>query len=113
MICRFGDVVVVPFPFVEQPVAKRRPALVLSKEDFNSNSGQSILAMITSAAGSSWPSDVTIEDGQSAGLVKRSVLRWKLFTMPNNLIIRKLGKLSTSDEARVVDGSMRILPQPA
>ncbi len=68
MICDYGDVVVVPFPFVEMPVVKRRPALVLSRMAFNTQSGQSVCAMITTGAGSTWPHDVVIEAHQHAGL---------------------------------------------
>ncbi len=42
------DVVIVPFPFSNQPGAKRRPALVLSASSFNRH-GQAVLAMITTA----------------------------------------------------------------
>jgi mRNA-degrading endonuclease toxin of MazEF toxin-antitoxin module len=104
------EAVVVPFPFVEMPVVKRRPAVVLSKADFNGDNGQSILAMVTTAAGSSWPSDIGIEDGGTAGLLRASVVRWKVFTMPNNLIDRKLGTLGTADATNVRHAMQRILP---
>ena len=35
--CDALDVVVVPFPFTEQPVTKRRPAVVLSASRFNTH----------------------------------------------------------------------------
>ena len=110
MICEFGDVVVVPFPFVEQPVAKRRPAVVLSGAAFNGDSGQSVLAMITSAAGSSWPSDLLIKDQQEAGLNRSCVVRWKLFTLPNDLILQRIGELSQGDGERLSDAARRVLP---
>ncbi|MEX0627389.1 MAG: type II toxin-antitoxin system PemK/MazF family toxin, partial [Cucumibacter sp.] len=49
MICEFGDVVVVPFPFVERPISKRRPALVFSTRAFNTENDHSALAMISQA----------------------------------------------------------------
>jgi mRNA interferase MazF len=110
VICEFGDVVVVPFPFVDQPVAKRRPAVVLSGAAFNGDSGQSVLAMITSAGGSSWPSDLAIEDQQHAGLTRRCVIRWKLFTLPNHLIVQRIGELSDADEARLSSSARHVLP---
>jgi mRNA interferase MazF len=109
VICDFGDVVVVPFPFVDRPIVKRRPALVLSSLDFNAGNEQSVLAMITTGAGSSWPSDIGIGDRDAAGLAHRSVIRWKLFTLPNTAILRKLGTLSGSDRSAVSRAARRTL----
>jgi len=97
VICERGDVVVVPFPFLERPVSKRRPALVCSQRAFNESNRHSIFAMITTGAHSSWPSDLPITDGTSAGLDHTSIVRMKLFTLPNDFIIRKLGDLSRWD----------------
>jgi mRNA interferase MazF len=102
VICEFGDVVVVPFPFVNRPVSKKRPAVVLSTRDFNAANNHSICAMITTAAGSSWPSDIPINDSQSAGLAHQSLIRWKVFTLPNQWILRKAGILAAKDKAAVV-----------
>ncbi len=101
MICDFGDVVVVPFPFVDRPIAKRRPAVVLSAEDFNRDNDQSILLMITTAAASHWPSDIRISDGVEAGLSHQSVVRWKAFTLPNLAILRRIGQLGERDKELV------------
>ena len=101
MICDWGDVVVVPFPFTDLPLTKSRPALVLSARGFNRANHHSIFAMITTAMRSSWPSDVQIADLSSAGLPRPSVLRWKVFTVPNDLIRKKIGALTRLDRAAV------------
>ena len=93
MICDRGDVAVVPFPFVEMKAEKRRPALVLSSAAFNRSNGHSIFAMITTAARSIWASDISISDLKSAGLNRPCVLRWKVFTLPNEIILRRAGRL--------------------
>jgi mRNA interferase MazF len=108
VICSFADVVVVPFPFVDRPIAKMRPALVFSSETFNEENNHSVLAMITTAARSSWPSDIPISDGESAGIAHRSVIRWKLFTLPNQIILRRLGQLGAKDVAAVRRAKRRI-----
>ena len=41
----FGDVVIVRFPFVDHPVPKPRPALVISNRDFNTANDHTILAL--------------------------------------------------------------------
>lgn len=104
------DVVVVPFPFTDQTTTKRRPALVLSDaSNFNMQVGQSVLAMITSARNSSWPLDVEIKDLDSAGLPADSIVRMKLFTLDDRLVIRKAGVLSSVDAIAVSDALGRLL----
>lgn len=96
------DVVVVPFPFTDSSTTKRRPALVLSDaRTFNKPVGQSVLAMITSARNSDWPLDVEIKDLDSAGLPSASVVRMKLFTLDDQLVIRKAGALASGDRKNV------------
>ena len=95
------SVVVVPFPFTDQNASKRRPALVLSSIAFNTSVGHSVLAMITSAKNSSWLLDVEISDLACAGLSSPSIIRMKLFTLDNRLIIRKAGILADSDQQEV------------
>ncbi len=114
MICDFGDVVVVPFPFVDRPISKRRPALVLSSEDFNDSNGQSVLLMITTGAGSMWPSDTIISDPTAAGLVHRCLVRWKVFSLPNQTMLQRIGRLSEPDLAAIRKGARTSLaPSPA
>lgn len=102
MIYNAHDVVVVPFPFTDKTSSKRRPALVLSDAHaFNAQAGHSVLAMITSAANASWPLDIKITNLDAAGLTAASVVRMKLFTLDHQLILRKIGKLSSKDSRQV------------
>ena len=102
MICERFDVVVVPFPFVDRPAVKRRPALVVSHGGFNS-AGHTVLAMITTKAHPPWPGDCRIEKYRDAGLRVPCIVRLKLFTLDNRLLIRTLGRLTEADAARVQD----------
>jgi len=97
------DVVEVPFPFVDSPNSKIRKALVISHESFNKENGATILAMITSATHSEWKNDVSVNDLQAAGLKKACVVRFKLFTIQNDLIKGKVGALATVDSKAVKD----------
>ena len=90
------DVVVVPFPFTDRRATKRRPAVVVSSASFNRVHKQSILAMITSAS-SDWPSDVVVRDWREADLNVPCKVRFKLFTLDNAFVVRKLGTLSKRD----------------
>ena len=103
------DVVVVPFPFTDRTTTKRRPALVLSDaRTFNRQVGQSVMAMITSARNSEWPQDIEIDDLDSAGLPSASIVRMKLFTLDDQLVIRKAGALAKGDAAKVVETLHRV-----
>ena len=109
MICDFGDVVVVPFPFVDVAAEKRRPSLILSRELFNQSSGHSICAMITTASQTRWPSDIAIGDLAATGLQRPCVVRWKLFTLPNEIILKRVGKLGVPDRNNVINAVRAIL----
>jgi mRNA interferase MazF len=109
MICSRYQIAVVPFPFVDINVAKPRPALVLSSERFNADSDQTILAMITTAARSQWSTDVVLKTLAGTGLRVPCVVRFKLFTLTNELISRTIGALSSSDAGRVGKAAKGIL----
>jgi len=92
------DIVTVPFPFTDALMHKRRPALVLSNQKaFNTPSGHSVMAMITSAENTPWPLDTPITDLEIAGLPAPSVIRMKLFTLDHRFVISKRGSLSGHD----------------
>ena len=101
MIYEAFDIVVVPFPFVDKDAAKRRPAIVVSSLDsFGKKSKHSVLAMITSAKHASWSLDIKITDLSACNLNKESIVRMKLFTLDNRLILRKSGRLAMRDRGR-------------
>ena len=103
------DVVIVPFPFSTQPGNKRRPALVLSMRAFNQHSS-TVLAMITTAGHHPWPGDVTLTDLQQAGLNVPCLVRIKLFTLDNRLIVKKIGRLAAADQQHVSAQLRTFLP---
>ena len=100
MICERFDVVVVPFPFSEKAGTKRRPALVISNSEFNT-AGNTVLAMITTRGHHPWPGDQPISDLDNTGLPLPCIVRLKLFTLDNRLILRRLGELSPGDRKKV------------
>ena len=108
MTCEPWDIVVVPFPFTERVETKRRPALVLSKGSFNRH-GHTLLTMITSAAHEPWPGDTLVTGAEAAGLRTQCVVRLKLFTLDNRLMIRAIGRLSPADRKTVGENMRRYL----
>ena len=107
MICDSWEIVVVPFPFTDRVVQKKRPALIVSVKAFNQH-GQTLMAMITSSSWP-WPSDRPLRDLASAGLSMPCVVRMKLFTLDNRLIIKQIGKLADEDQERVVSALKSML----
>lgn len=45
---KFGDVVLVPFPFTDQRVIKKRPAVIISSECYQNSHPDLILMAVTS-----------------------------------------------------------------
>lgn len=109
MTCEAWDVVTVPFPFTDRASQKRRPALVLSQKSFNRH-GQSLMAMITSASHPRWPGDSPLAQWAAAGLSQPCVVRLKLFTLDNRLVLKRIGHLADEDKNRVGDALKAILP---
>ena len=92
------EVIVVPFPFTDSSATKKRPALIISDATtFNKTTHKSVMAMITTASHASWALDVPITDLKSAGLKAKSIVRMKLFTLDDALVVKKIGQLATSD----------------
>jgi mRNA interferase MazF len=56
-----GDIVWVPFPFVEAPRLRDRPALVVSADLLGGEAELLWVLMITSAANRGWPGDISLE----------------------------------------------------
>ncbi len=102
------DVVVVPFPFTDRLASRRRPALIVSSERFQADHEQSILAMITTTR-SEWPSDVSIRRWREAGLHVPCSVRFKLFTLDNSLILRRVGRLAERDREAARKALTRVL----
>ena len=56
------------------------------------------------------PLDIEIQDLDSAGLPSPSVIRMKLFTLDEKLIIRKAGKLARPDQDKIIAALRQLLP---
>ena len=109
MTCKQWDVVVVPFPFSNEPGTKRRPALVLSDRSFNIR-GHTVLAMVTTSSHRSWPGDVVLSDYKAAGLRMRCIARLKLFTLDNRLVVKRIGSLPANDQKKISSQLKTYLP---
>jgi mRNA interferase MazF len=111
-IFEFGDIVLVPFPFTNQTLSKRRPAVVVSDPSFHSRRPDLILMAVTSQIRTPLlAGEVLISGWSAAGLVKPSVAKPVLMTVEKSLVLRRLGRLSDGDRRAVVVALRQILGQ--
>ena len=74
MSFRRGDVVLVPFPFVERKAYKKRPALVVSGAEYNDSCPDLIVAQITGRLDAPHrPGDHLVKSWREAGLHEEEV----------------------------------------
>ncbi|MBE7545684.1 MAG: type II toxin-antitoxin system PemK/MazF family toxin [Candidatus Kuenenia stuttgartiensis] len=92
-----GDVVLVPFPFSNQTIIKKRPAVIISSDVYNNTSSDIVIMAITGKTGNLTIGECLIEDWQSAGLLKPSSIKPAISTIEQSLVLKKLGKLSPKD----------------
>lgn len=108
-ICRLGDVVILEVEFIDRRGAKRRPAVVVSNDNYNRTSRDAVLVPLSSSTGRLRPGDRRLMDWESAGLVRASVAKGRPLTAAQRRIERRLGRVSEADLAGVLAGLRSIL----
>jgi mRNA-degrading endonuclease toxin of MazEF toxin-antitoxin module len=109
---KFGDVVLVPFPFTDQSASKKRPAVVVSSAAYHWDHINLVLIGVSSQISSSpRAGEVTLTDWKNAGLIGPSVVKAVLTTIDRRLVIRKLDELSSADRDEVNKALRLILAQ--
>jgi len=94
-----GDVVTADFPGATG--VKRRPAVVVSTDQYHQTRPDVILGLLTTKISSATqPSDYVLQDWQSAGLRRPSAFRTFLFTLPTRAV-NSVGRLSDRDWSEV------------
>jgi mRNA-degrading endonuclease toxin of MazEF toxin-antitoxin module len=102
-----GEVILVPFQFTDRPVAKMRPAVILSSPTYNAGRQELIVAALTSRIRSPLlPGDRLLGDWQTAGLPRESVVTAIIRTVKHSMVSRRIGKL-TGDDLNHVDEGLR------
>jgi mRNA interferase MazF len=96
-----GDVVLVEVPFTNQRQDKRRPAVVLSTDDYHATRDEIVVAAITSNLDWARHGDTVLVHWKEAGLVKPSLVTAIVQTLEADLVKRTLGQLHPADQAEV------------
>lgn len=92
-----GDLVLVKFVFTEGIGFKKRPALVISSNEYHRNRNEIIIAAVTSNIDRELVGDTRIKEWKKANLLHPSTVTGILQTIKNNMIERKLGTLISED----------------
>jgi mRNA interferase MazF len=105
-----GDVILVNIAFSGTVGYKRRPAVIISQDSFNTAGIKLVVAAITSNVSPPFrPGDTLLNDWGAAGLLKSSAVRGVLATVDKSDVLRKLGALSQNDFSRVEQGIADVL----
>lgn len=96
-----GDVVLVEVVFSEGSGTKKRPALIISTDDYNESRQEVIIVAITSNVKRILYGDTKIQNWKDTGLIYPSLVTGIIQTIKSNMITYKLGSLSKQDFQRV------------
>ena len=94
---RNKDVVLVDVVFSDASGVKKRPALVISSEEYHKTRQEVIIAAITSNVKRVLCGDTAIEGWEEAGLIAPSLVTGIIQTVKAGMISRKLGILGEKD----------------
>jgi mRNA interferase MazF len=103
------DIVAVPFPFIEGYEAKRRPALVVSTDEFHRAHDTCFAAMITTARSMQdvRADDIEVKDLDKTGLRHPCVIRLaRLTSLDTSPQINRIGSVGAW-ERRAVAGLLK------
>jgi mRNA interferase MazF len=98
-----GSVVLVRFPFSDLAGAKVRPAINISTPH---QSQDLFIVPLTSKIQRLQPGEFVMQDWQAAGLNVATAVKRGIFTIHQDLIITKVGSISSAD-ADELEGSLR------
>lgn len=98
-----GDIVLIPFPFTDLTTTKQRPALIISKTDYNQKTEDIITCGITSNLQNSDYSVLVDNENLTEGSIpmKSRIKADKMFTLKQSLVNKKLAKLNTATLEKV------------
>ncbi|MBU0693602.1 MAG: type II toxin-antitoxin system PemK/MazF family toxin [Candidatus Omnitrophica bacterium] len=92
-----GDIVLVDFGFSEEKGSKKRPALIISSDNYHKNRQEVIAVAITHNIRRVLSGDTKIDEWKKAGLIYPSLVTGIIRTIKNSMIVHWLGVLSQQD----------------
>ncbi len=104
-----GDVVLVRFVFSDETGAKRRPAVIVSTDDYHRGRQEAVIAAITSNVDRLLVGDHLIAGWREAGLLFPSVATSIIRTIKQGMIERRLGVMPPEDMQAIRSNLRKIL----
>ena len=98
------DIILIPFPFSDLTQTKRRPSIIISNHEYNSNNEDVICCAITSNPKNYDESvEIVNEDLDSGNLHYESRVKpTKIFTLDKRMVVKKLAKLNVIKSKEIV-----------
>jgi len=96
-----GDIVLVHFGFSEGKGSKKRPALIISSDNYHRSCQEVITVAITHNIKRALFGDTKIDEWKEAGLLYPSLVTGIIRTIKDSMIIHELGTLSQQDFRKV------------
>lgn len=105
------DIVLLPFPYSDLSTSKKRPALVLSNNDFNKQSSDLICCLITTNPKQDKYSIHIDENNVENGKLffKSRIKPYRIFTVDSKIILKKLCKLKTDKFNETIENLHKII----
>ena len=91
------DIVLVPFPFTNLKSTKKRPALIISPDEYNSGADLVIMFITSNISSFGITGDYIIQNWKESGFPKPSMTRMKFATIEKSIVIKKIGRLHKND----------------
>lgn len=104
-----GDIIVVDFGFSEGIGSKKRPALIISSDNYHKSRQEVIIVAITGNIERVLFGDTKIDKWKEAGLIYPSLVTGIIRTIKDNMIIQKLGTLLQQDFQKVERNLEKVL----
>ena len=104
------DIVLLPFPYSDLSVSKKRPALVISNDEFNASTPDLICCLITTnLKQDKYSVGIDEQDVENGKLFFKSKVKpYRVFTTDSKIILKKLCSLKQQKFAQVIKNLHKI-----
>ena len=97
------DIVLVPIPFTDLTSKRRRPVVVVSKDEYNHKAEDIVVvAMTSNLKAADYSFTITSADLAAGSLKKPSRIRVdKIYTLAQSIVVKRFGRLSEDSFDRI------------